>query len=386
MVSSDNVGSIRAVASLRIAMFDKLFFSGKKNNGQLKGDWRLLLFPVLLSIIGLVMIFEASSVMAIEAFGDRLYFFRHQLVWFTVSLFTFLLVARVDINLFRRFSMIFLLGNIVLLVLVLIPGIGKEILGGRRWISIAGINLQPSELMKISLSLYLASILPGSKKNLNFFIITGFICSLIMLQPDMGTTVIIAATALIVYFVNGAKIKTMLKLSLAGVIVLGILVLVSPYRYARLTTFFNPQSDPQGQSYHVNQILIALGNGGWFGQGLGMSRQKYLYIPEVTTDSIFAILAEETGFIGTFAVICLFCAYLYVCCRVLLSSGDVFKRLFGIGLVSVIGVQFIVNLGAIGAMLPLTGIPLPFISYGGSAMLINFICAGIIYNISKKAN
>ena len=366
-------------------LFPKLTLRSRFQLGKARGDWRLFLIPVFLALLGLLMIYEASSVLAIEVFNNRLYFFERQALWFAISVSAFLLVGRINHNYFKKFAPFLLVANVILLILVLIPGIGIEILGGRRWFDVGVFNFQPSELMKISLPLYLASLLSKPVDKYVVGLVILFIGGLIMLEPDMGTMLIIVGSACVVYFVSGIPKRTVLGFVGIGFIAVLALIVISPYRLTRLTTYLNPQADSLGSSYHLKQVLIALGNGGLFGQGLGMSKQKYLFIPEVTTDSIFAIIAEEIGLVGVVAVIVTYSYYLCICFSYLQKQKSSYSGLFGVGLVSSIAIQFFVNVGAISALVPLTGIPLPFISYGGTALVINFICAAIVYNISKHA-
>lgn len=348
------------------------------------GNWWLFLMPFTLSLFGLLMIYEASSIMAIEFFNNRLYFFNKQAVWLFLSVLCFFIVSRVELNKIKKYSVHILLCCILLLVLVLIPGIGQQILGGRRWLNIGGIFVQPSEITKIGFSLYLATLLTKKTNGRVFGSLILVVGGLIMLEPDMGTTVIVIGLAGIMYFISGVEKKEIFRLFSYGVFAFMTMILISPYRMSRLKTYLQPSTDIQGSSYHLNQVLMALGSGGWLGQGLGMSKQKYLYIPEVTTDSIFAIVAEEFGFLGVSAIIAIFGYYFYRCYASIIHQDDNFLLLFGTGLLSSIALQVIINLGAMSALVPLTGIPLPFISYGGTALLINFTSAGLIYNISRN--
>lgn len=350
-----------------------------------KGDWRLFIIPLLLAFFGLLMIYEASSVMAIDVFEDRLYFFKRQALWFAISIVAFFITARLNHFRYRKFAPVTFLVNIILLVVVLIPGIGIEVSGGRRWLAVAGFSFQPSELMKISLSMYLASLLSKPTQRYVVYVIIMVVSGLIILEPDMGTMLIVVGVASVIYLTSGISKKEILGAASIFIIVASLLIISSPYRLARVTTYLNPHLDTLGSSYHLRQVLIALGNGGWFGQGLGMSRQKYLYIPEVTTDSIFAVVAEEVGFVGVVMVILIYGYYFYLCFYHLSTRNDRYSGLLGVGLITSIFLQFFINIGAISALVPLTGIPLPFISYGGTALLINFICAGLLYNISRPA-
>jgi cell division protein FtsW len=240
--------------------------------------------------------------------------------------------------------------------------------------------------MKMSLIIYFANYFEKKIDLIRFGTITGLVLFLVMLEPDLGTAVIITSISLCLYFVAGAPVKHMLKILAVCLVIGPLLILVSPYRKQRLLTFLNSSFDVQGASYHIRQILIALGSGGIFGRGLGQSRQKFLFLPEVTTDSIFAIIAEEFGFIGASILILLFVIMVLRGIRIALLTRDSFLRLLVTGIIFFIGIQALINLGAMVALVPLTGVPLPFISYGGSSLMICLAGMGIVYNVSRKIN
>ena len=269
------------------------------------------------------------------------------------------------------------------MVLVLIPGLSNQTYGARRWINLFGFTLQPTELIKLSLVIYLAAWLEKEKPFWPYLVILGIILSLVMLQPDLGTSIVIILSAVLVYFASGAKLLKLILLGVVGSLSGAGLILLSSYRKARLLTFFNPSNDPLGSSYHIRQALIAIGSGGWWGLGLGQSRQKYQFLPQVTTDSIFAIITEELGFIGaTLLIIALF-FFFFKALKLAKLAPDNFQRLLVVGIVSWIGLQAIINLSAMLSLLPLTGVPLPFISYGGSSLVVTLIGVGLLLNISR---
>lgn len=347
------------------------------------GDRWLLILPLVLSIFGLFMIFDASAAAASRDFGDRFYYVKHQALWLLFGWMSFTFLSQVSLSWLKKMALPAFLVSLILLVIVLIPGVGREVYGGRRWLSVFGFGLQPSEIVKVTLTLYLATLFEKKKNFWSFIFILGVVLGLILLEPDLGTGVLIAAIAFTIYFVAGAPLQEIGLIFLAGGIIGPLLILLSPYRKQRLLTFLNHSFDAQGASYHVRQILIALGSGGLLGRGLGQSRQKFLFLPEVTTDSIFAIAAEEFGFLGATLLILAFFYLLYRVFKLALAAGDPFSRLVVIGLTASIGLQTLINLGAMVTLVPLTGVPLPFVSYGGSSLLVCLAAMGIIYNISK---
>jgi cell division protein FtsW len=356
----------------------------KDRNLSKKGDKVLFFLPLALSIFGLLAIFDASSVSALRDFKDSFHYVKNQLVWLVLGFGSFLICSRIDLKLLKKFALPFFVFNLFLLVLVLIPGIGREVYGGRRWLPIGSWGFQPAELAKLSIIIYLSRLFEKRKEFLPFATVVGIVLILLMLEPDLGTAVVTVATAFCLYFVSGASWKHLGIFAGAASIIGPLLILLSPYRKARLLTFLNSSFDAEGASYHVRQVLIALGAGGLFGRGFGQSRQKFLFLPEVTTDSIFAIVAEELGFLGASLLILILGFLVYRGLRLVAKLDDPFEQMLTVGNVSCVGVQMLVNLGAMVALVPLTGVPLPFISYGGSSLLICLTGMGIVYNISKN--
>jgi len=356
----------------------------KARRTKITGDRQLLILPLALSLFGLFMIFDASSAAAWRDFGDRFYYVKHQALWLLLGWVFFAFFSWVNLFWLKKIALPAFLVSLILLVVVLIPGVGREVYGGRRWLPIMGFGLQPAEIMKITLTLYLATLFEKRKNFWSFVLILGLVLGLVLLEPDLGTGVLVATIAFVVYFLAGAPMKEIGLMALAGAIAGPLLILLSPYRKQRLLTFLDHSFDAQGASYHVRQVLIALGGGGFLGRGLGQSRQKFLFLPEVTTDSIFAIIAEEFGFVGATVVILVLFYLLYRAFRLILKVKDPFSQLLIAGLTASIGLQTLINLGAMVALVPLTGVPLPFISYGGSSLLVCLSAMGIIYNISKN--
>lgn len=276
--------------------------------------------------------------------------------------------------------------TVFLLLLVLIPGLGHKAGGARSWINLGFFNLQPAEFAKFSTIIYLASwfTVKERKRFFSFLFFLGILLGLVLLQPDVGTGMIIFSLAVAVYYIAGIQVYYLL--TLIPILVVGLigLVAIAPYRFRRIQAFLNPSLDPTGFTYHVNQILISLSQGGILGRGLGASRQKYLFLPEAHTDSIFAIIGEEFGFIGGFIIIFLFFILLYKLYSLYHHTPDRFGKLLIGGIMSYFALQIIINLGGMVNIMPLTGVPLPFISYGGSHTLISFMLIGIALNIARK--
>ncbi len=360
-------------------------FSKKSTSRSKWSSWFFL--PVALALAGLFFVFEASSVLGFSKVADSFYFFKLQSLWLVIGVGVMMLLSYFDYHEWYYLSFPLMLITIVLLVIVLIPGIGSEAGGARRWIDLGIINFQPTEVAKFSVIIYLASwFLHKERKRFGSFVfLLGLLVLLIMLQPDMGTTVIVFSLSIIMYFLAGVQVSYLFLFLPIAALLFYLLIKVSPYRFRRLTSFLNPQTDPLGIGYHINQILISLGGGGLLGQGFGASRQKFLFLPEAHTDSIFAIISEEFGFIGSAILIFALFLLVYKVYQVAMKAPDKFGKFLATGIFSYFALQIGINLGGMVNLLPLTGVPLPFISYGGSNLLISFALLGIIFNIAKKA-
>jgi len=349
----------------------------------LSGERLFLILPLALSIFGLLMIFEASSVSALRDFGDKFYYLKYQAIWLVFSLGAFFFFSFLDFRFLRRIALPFFMVSLFFLLIVLLPGVGKTVYGGRRWIWWGAIRFQPAELAKLSLIIYLSTLLEKKREFLPLVVIMGLVLGLLLLEPDLGTAIIIIGTAFSIYFVAGAPWWQIGGIVLLSFILAPILILVSPYRRERFFGFLKSAFSAQGAPYHVRQILLALGAGGVLGRGLGQSRQKFLFLPEVTTDSIFAIIAEEFGFLGAAGVILLFMILMLKGLKLAILSKDPFAQKLVVGVTACLGLQTIINLSSIVALIPLTGVPLPFISYGGSSLLVTLSGMGIVYNCSR---
>jgi cell division protein FtsW len=350
-------------------------------------DIFLLATTVILALFGLFMIYDISSFSAYRDFADKYHFVKDQFFWVVLGFLGLLFFANFNYHKLHNLSLPIFLTAIVLLVLVLIPGIGVKLLGARRWINTGIFLLQPAEFVKLALAIYLSAWFSRKEKGrfLAYLLLLGLVFFLVILQPDMGTAAVILSEALVIYFLSGGNIFYFAFLIpvLAG---LGFaLIKIAPYRLQRLETFFNASAAIETSSYHVRQILIAFGSGGLFGVGLGGSLQKYAYLPESTTDSIFAIIAEELGFIGASILIFLFAVVVWRGFYIAVNARDNLGKLLAGGISTFLAVQTIINLASQTVLLPLTGIPLPFISYGGSALIVDLCAVGILLNISKNS-
>ena len=336
-----------------------------------------------LTLFGVLMVYNASVVIAFRDFADKYYYVRQQAVWALIGLIVLFLASKFNYQKLIKIATPLMLLTILFLLIVLIPSIGIQALGARRWLSLGGFNFQPAELAKLTSVIFFASFLTKKGKKNNLWLMILFLVGLVLAEPDMGTAVILAGTSLSLYFVSGGSLLALVSIGIVSLLGGLGLIFASPYRRERLLTFFDIGRDPLGTSYHVRQVLLALGSGGLFGLGIGASRQKYEYLPEATTDSIFAIIGEELGFIGATLLIMAFLVLIYRGIEVARKSPDQFGQLLAAGIISWIAIQTLINLAAMVAMVPLTGVPLPFISYGGSSMIITLAGVGILLNISK---
>lgn len=347
----------------------------------------LFLTALTLSLIGVFILFESSTYPSLLSVGEKYYFFKNQIIWFFIGILGCITASKIDYKVYYKFALPLLLISLFLLILVFLPGIGLELKGANRWINLSWIIFQPSELLKITLTIYLAAWLSTRERGrlLAFTMLLGLSVILVILEPDMGTAFIIGVTATIVYFLSGAPIRDMILIFLLMVVSIAALINLEPYRVGRLSAFQNFDSqDLSKASYHTKQILIALGSGGIGGVGFGNSIQKYAYLPESTTDSIFAIYAEESGFIGSSILVLLFVVLSILGFTISAKAKDTFGRLLSAGIITFISIQAFINIASQVVLIPLTGIPLPFISYGGSSLVINFVSIGIMLSISRR--
>lgn len=339
---------------------------------------------IILVFFGLIMVGNASVVDAFRDFGNKWYYLKLQSAWAGLGLVSFFIISRINYQKLESIARPMLIVCIAFLCLVLLPGVGVRLLGARRWINLGPFGFQPSELIKFGLVVYWARLLMQKEWLKTFLVTLVGVVGLVMLQPDMGTTIIIVGIAAIMYFGAGGKILPMLGMGIALGLGFLLLVLVSPYRLARIETFLNYNADPQGSSYHIRQVLLSVGSGGVWGVGLGQSRQKYEFLPEVTTDSIFAVVAEETGLVGGLILISMYASLIFLGLSVYARAKNHFGKNLALGVTAWLGMQIVINLGAMTALLPLTGVPLPFISYGGSALVINLLASGLLVGVARS--
>ncbi len=349
-------------------------------------DFVLLTIILTLLTLGLIMVYDASIVEAQQVFFDKTHFIAQQLRWASLGLVLLAAAALTPLPAIKKYAPHAFFATVFLLALVIIPGLGTQVQGARRWLTLGGFTLQPSELAKLTFLVYLAVMFEKKQNHRIFLASLVFIVILVMLQPDLGTAIVITSSALSTYFLSGAPLLHFLAISSSGAIAALILIISSPYRRDRLATFLDPSRDPLGASYHIRQVLLALGSGGLLGTGIGRSLQKYQYLPEATTDSIFAVIAEETGFAGTLFVVGLFIWLSYRGFKIAASQQDHFRSLLAASLTLLISIQALLNLGAMSALVPLTGVPLPFISYGGSSLLVMLMASGLLLNISRYSH
>ncbi len=347
-------------------------------------DKPLLFLTIGLLVFGLAMVFDASVADATRTFQDKFFYLKRQAMWAGLGLAAMFSLSQLSYKIWKKTAVWLFWGTIVLLVLVLIPGIGVTALGASRRLGFGAFGVQPAEIAKLTLTIFLSASLSGNNSFLRYAFPAALTCLLIVLEPDMGTTAVVALSSLAIYFASGAKILNILGVLASGLIGGLVLALSSSYRRERILTFLDPHSDPANTSYHVRQILIAIGSGGFWGLGLGQSRQKHLFLPEPATDSIFAIISEELGFIGA---VCVILAFLFLVVRgyqIASRVNDPFAKLLAVGITSWIAVQTFINLSAMVAIIPLTGVPLPLVSYGGSSLFVTLSGIGILLNIAKS--
>ena len=355
-------------------------------------DWPIVFSAGLLVVLGIVVLASASFNLAKLKFDDSFYFLKHQLIFgLSVGVVGFLVASKVYYRQYEKISIIFLVISIGLLVLVFTP-LGITAGGAERWLNVFGFSFQPAEILKLSFVIYLAAWLSErgrervetfGKGLLPFIILLTLVCGLLLAQPSTSSTVMILGVSLIMYFVSGAKIKYLIGIVLLGMVSLAAIIYFTPYRLERIKTFLNPTVNDQGAAYHINQTLLAIGNGGLKGVGFGKSETKIKHLPEPIGDSIFAVAAEEFGFLGSLTLIGLF---FILVARILFLAGrvkDKFGQLMMIGFGSLIAIQAFINIAAISGAIPLTGAPLPFISYGGTALAIFMTMVGVTNNVAR---
>lgn len=359
-----------------------------------KNGNRLLIITIILSVIGLYQVYSSSRVWALYSKGDSMYYFNKQLIFMLVGYFFLFLFSKINLEKIFKLDKWILLTSFVLLGLVLIPGISMVKNGSRSWLGSGSLAFQPSEISKFALILFSSSYLASNyKKSDKFFksafwvlLISGITFLLIMLQPDFGSGIVILLSIFIMTFTSRTHLKHYMYLGAIGMVGMILLIVAEPYRLERITSYINPFEDPLGSGFQIIQSLYSLSPGGLIGEGIDGSIQKHFYLPEPQTDFIFAILCEEWGFIGGVIVLLLFLGFIIEGLRISKRQQDLKRSYLGVGVVSVISIQVIINLSVVVGLMPVTGITLPFISYGGTSLIVTLALTGLLLNISKKEN
>jgi cell division protein FtsW len=360
------------------------------NNRHLP-DLVLLLTIFALLGIGVVMVYSASAVKAHLEFDDPYHFLKLQLAWAALGVATMMVAMNFDYSRLYKWSKPILYVALALLVLVKIPGVGREVNGAVRWIGLGPLSLQPSEIIKIAMVIFLARVLSNKPEQVKSFVkgllpplgLLGVVAILIMLQPDLGTTLAIAGVTFLMLIAAGARWSHIATLGSAGVGMVVVAIAAAPYRMKRILAFLDPWADPSGKGYQTIHALLALGSGGLFGLGFGQSRQKFLYLPESHTDFIYAIIGEELGVLGASIVVVLFFIFAWRGYKAAISAPNPFAGFLAVGITSMVAIQAGLNIGVVSGLLPVTGITLPFISYGGSSLLFTMGSVGILLNVTR---
>lgn len=356
-------------------------------------DIILMIITFTLLGIGLIMVYSASAVWADYKFSDSFFFAKRQMLFAGVGIIAMFFIMNIDYWTWKTWAKVILIACFVLLIIVLIPGIGKVRNGSQSWIGVGAFSVQPSEFMKLAMIAFLAKFLSQNQKLITSFK-NGLVPSLglvfvafglIMLQPDLGTGTVMVGTSVVMIFIAGARISHFAGLGLLAAAGFVGLIISAPYRMKRITSFLDPWEDPLNSGFQIIQSLYAIGPGGLFGLGLGQSRQKFFYLPEPQTDFIFAILAEELGFIGGSFILLLFALLLWRGIRIALGAPDLFGTFLASGIIAMIAIQVMINIGVVTGLMPVTGITLPFLSYGGSSLTLMLMAVGVLLNISRHS-
>lgn len=369
----------------------KLLDTYRRRNRPTSDYW-LAGAVVAIGLIGLIMVMSSSVIVSYERFGYNYFYFGRQVAYFLIGILAMVGMSLVDYRFWRKHATTLMIIGLVLLVAVFIPGLGVKLGGAHRWIGLGSITIQPSEIIKLVFIIYLAAWLESRGKDIRdfkeglmpFIIMVGLLGILILKQPDLGTFTIVAGIASVLVYVSGASMAHLIMLGFGGLAAFILLIRTSAYRWERFLTFLNPQNDLLGAGYQINQALLALGTGGLLGLGFGQSRQKYLYLPAPHVDSIFAVMVEELGFLRVAPIVLIYAFIVIRGLNIAKLAPDHFGKLLAVGITTWILVQAFVNIGAITGLVPLTGVPLPFISFGGTSLIMLLAGVGILLNISKQ--
>ncbi len=359
----------------------------KKNRMELT----LFISVIIISLIGVLMIYSSSYIWAEYKYNDPYKYLKNQFLFFIIGIFLMIFMSRIDYKKYFKYSNKILIVCITLLILVLIPGIGTVRNGSRSWFGIGSFGIQPSEFAKLGLIIFTSKYLsnnPNCMKDIKkgvipILLLTLSIFGIIMLQPDFGTGTILVMTIIGILFVAGLNVKIFVKFGIVGLIGIVVLVIIAPYRLKRILSFLNPWSDPLGSGFQIIQSLYSIGPGGLFGLGIGNSIQKHFYLPEPQTDFIFSIISEEFGFMGIIILSILFILIFYSCLKISMKCNDLFGKYLSFGITFGLIFQSVLNLCVVVGLVPVTGVTLPFLSYGGSSLLISMASMGIVLNISR---
>jgi len=354
-------------------------------------DKILIIIVLALATFGVIMIYSASSIWAEYKFGNEYKFLISQSIFLILGFFIMILLSKIDYKIYLKYSNIILLICFILLVLVLIPGIGTVRNGSRSWFGIGGLGIQPSEIAKIGLIIFTSKYLSKNERKMKsvkggilpILTVIMLFFGLIMLEPDFGTGMVITLTLVVMIFISEAKLSFFMSIGIIGLLGIVGLIIVAPYRMARIISFLNPWTDPLGSGFQIIQSLYAIGPSGLLGMGFMKSRQKYFYLPEPQTDFIFSIISEEFGFLGVLIVTTFFFLIFYVSMKIFFKTKDLFGKYLVFGLSFGIILQALLNLSVVVGLVPVTGVTLPFLSYGGSSLLVSMASIGIILNVSK---
>ncbi|MDP2922053.1 MAG: putative lipid II flippase FtsW [Candidatus Omnitrophota bacterium] len=357
-----------------------------------KDSQHILIIAAILVCIGIVMIYSASSCHAYEQYADSAYYLKRHLIHCLFGLFLAMYLLKKDYRDLKKHAKVFLAISIFALILALLPGVGREAGGAKRWVKLGFIGFQPSEFAGFFLIVYIADILDRKQPAIRSFMqgflpplaVLGSSVFLILLQPDLGSSVCILAVGFIMMFVAGVNMAYMLPFLIPVIPVFYFLIFKVAYRLRRIASYLDPWSDTQGAGFQIIQSFLALGSGGIFGLGLGCSRQKLFYLPQAHTDFIFSIIGEEMGLIGTLSVVALFAAFIWLGMQVSIKSKDLFGRFLALGITTSIGLKAVINIAVSTGAIPTKGLPLPFISYGGTALIFSIVAVAILINISNS--
>lgn len=355
-------------------------------------DMIILLMVVMLTCFGVVMVYSASSIMAAKKFNDGFYFLKRQGIYALLGFGVMAIAMQVDYHVWRRVAVPVLLACLALLILVFIPGIGGTAKGASRWVRLPGFNFQPSEMAKVALIIYMAYSLDKKQEKLKEFmsgflpymVILAVLLAILLKQHDMGAALTMGVVALAMLFAAGTRPRYILGMGVLAAPFACYLVLTEAYRMRRITAFLDPWQDPTNSGFQIIQSWIALGTGGIFGQGLGEGKQKLFYLPEAHTDFILSVVGEELGFIGVMVIAAMFLLLIQRSIRVALGAEDNFGRFLAFGIAILLGLEAFINMGVVTGMLPTKGLALPFISYGGSSLIISLFAVGMLLNVSSR--